>query len=97
MQTLINTEAVAIPALPEINQGMDQPLSKAEQRQSGDHSHQKPVNRGMGKQPPLPGQGDITTRTFLNSHAIVLQAEIAKKMAHGQQSEQFRPRARQHP
>ena len=97
MQSLINTKAEAIPALPKIDQGMDHPLSKAEQRQSGDQSHQKPVNRGMGKQPPLPGQGDVTTRTFLNSHAIVLQAEIAKKMAHGQQSEQFRARAKQHP
>ena len=73
MQTLINTMAEAIAALPEINQGLDHPFSKAEQRQSGDHSHQKPVNRVMVKESPLPGQSDVTTRTFLHGHARFLQ------------------------
>ena len=90
MKNLINTKAATIPALPEINQRMDHPFSKTEQRQPCDQSHQEPMNCGVSCQPPLPGKGDIAARALLHCHAIALQTEIAEKVAHGQQSEQFR-------
>ena len=90
MKNLINTKVVTTPALPEINQRMDHPFSKTKQRQPRDHSDQEPMNCGMGCQPPLPGKGDIAARALLHCHAIVLQTEIAEKVTHGQQSEQFR-------
>ena len=97
MQTLVDDQAVTTPAFADINQGMREPFGQAEKRQSGDRSHQKAMDGGMGCQPPLPGEGDITASTLLHGHAIVLQAEIAKKVAHGQQGKQFRSGAKQHP
>ena len=76
---------------------MHEPFTNTKKWHPCDHSNKKPMDGCMRREPPLPTQGDIAARALLHSHAIVLQAEITEKVAHGQQSEKFRAGAGQHP
>jgi hypothetical protein len=39
----------------------------------------------VGGEPPEPGQGFVAAGAFFNRHSVVLEHEIAHKVAHGQQ------------
>ena len=96
VQALVDTDAVAVLALPVINQGVGAPFGHTQGWNARQKGHDQAMNGGMAGEPPLPGKCGVLATAFLGRHPVALQAEVPEEMAHGQQGQQFPVLFKQH-
>ena len=90
MHRLIHDQIATQAALREVNETVGNHFGNAQQRDSGEQGHHKPVGPGMGRQPPTPVQRDVLPGAFLNGHFVPLQRVISKEVTQDQQDEQVK-------